>query len=101
MRITIIALDKWVSVDGEGYSGLDLSFLPQDIHAVQWYGIEGDVEYRDERGRATKNEEITDFSPFQNALEVWRAAKELYEQSLAQQIIEAQNEADLNANTQS
>jgi hypothetical protein len=94
MRITIIALDKWVSVDGEGYSGLDLSFLPQDIHAVQWYGIEGDVEYRDARGAIVKNETIVDFSPFSFAIEAWSAAKIAHTKALEDAALKLQNEAD-------
>lgn len=76
MRVTIIPEDGFVSVDGEGYSDLDLSFMAPDVHAVQWYDTEGEVEYQDARGRATHNEEITDLTLYQPALDAWQAAKD-------------------------
>ena len=75
MRVTIIPADKFVSVDGEGYHGLDLSFMDADIHALQWYETEGDIERADSRGRITANEEITDLTPYQPALDAWAVAK--------------------------
>lgn len=76
MRVTIIPADSFVSVDGEGYSNLDLSFMNADIHALQWYDTEGEIERQDNRGRIVANEEITDLSPYQPALDAWQAAKE-------------------------
>lgn len=76
MRVTIIPEDGSVSVDGEGYGGLDLSFMAPDVHAVQWYDADGEVEYKDARGRAAHNEEITDLTPYQPALDAWQAAKD-------------------------
>jgi hypothetical protein len=75
MRLTIITVDGFVSVNGEGYHGIDLSFMPADIHAVQWYATEGEVEYRGPRGRAIRNELITDITAFEPALAAWREAK--------------------------
>jgi hypothetical protein len=75
MRVTIIPADGFVSVDGEGYHALDLSVMPSDVHAIQWYGTDGEVEYQDNRGRATHNEIITDLTLCQPALDVWSAAK--------------------------
>lgn len=77
MRVTIIPEDGLVSVDKEGYSGLDLSFMASDVHAVQWYGTEGEVEYQDARGRAVRNEKITDLKPFQPALDAWQVSKNM------------------------
>ena len=68
MRVTIIPDDGFVSVDGEGFLDIDLSSMPANIHAVQWYHTEGEVEYRDDRGRATHNEAITDLTPYQPVL---------------------------------
>lgn len=79
MRVTIIPVDGFVSVDGEGYSSLDLSFMDADIHALQWYGDEGEVERKDARGRISANEEITDFTPYQSAIDAWQIAKEAEE----------------------
>ena len=78
MRVTVIPEDGFVSVDGEGYSGLDLSFIPQEVHALQWYTDEGEIEYQDARGRATHNEAITALSQFEywgQCYAAWQAAK--------------------------
>jgi hypothetical protein len=74
MRVTIIPSDEFVMVDGVGYTGLDLSFIPTGIHAIQWYGSEGEVEYADERGRAVKNEPITDLQAYSGAVAAWEVA---------------------------
>ena len=75
MRVTIIPSDGFVSVNGEGFSGLDLSFMAADIHAVQWYETEGEIERKDGRGRMVANEPITSIEQFQQVLGVWQAAK--------------------------
>jgi hypothetical protein len=77
MRVTIIPEDGFVSIDGKGHSDLDLSFLPASVHAVQWYGEDGEVEHVDERGRAVQNEEITDLTPYQGAIDAWQQAENL------------------------
>ena len=76
MRVTIIPADGFVSVDNEGYSELDLSFIDADIHALQWYETEGEIERKDNRGRIVSNEEITDLTPYQPALDAWQVAKD-------------------------
>ena len=75
MRVTIIPVDGFVSVDGEGYSGLDLSFMASDIHALQWYETEGELESEDARGRVIENRPIDSLEPYQPALDAWQAAK--------------------------
>jgi hypothetical protein len=34
-----------VHVDGRGHDELDLSSVPAEVHAVQWDGSEGEIEY--------------------------------------------------------
>ena len=46
MRLTIIPADGAVYKDALSYSGLDLSFVPADIHALQWYDTYGEVEFK-------------------------------------------------------
>jgi hypothetical protein len=77
MRVTIIPEDGFVSIDGTGYLGLDLSFMPADVHAVQWYGDGGDVERTDFRGRIIANEPISSLGPYQKAIDAWHAAREV------------------------
>lgn len=71
MRVTIIPADKVVIVDGEARSPLEFE-LDQTIHAVQWYGAEGEVEFiSDFGGGKPSNQKITDLSAFQSALDAW------------------------------
>lgn len=45
MKLTIIRDMGLVHVDGRGYDELDVSVVPEDVHAFQWDGSEGDIEY--------------------------------------------------------
>ena len=79
MKLTIVADDSAVGVDGEFFSELALPQLDPTIHAVQWYGEYGEVEYKTvfANGTLTKpsNQTITDVSPFQFAVDAWNDAK--------------------------
>jgi hypothetical protein len=46
MRLTIIPVDGAVYVNGVSYTGLDLSFVPADVHALQWYDTYGELEFK-------------------------------------------------------
>lgn len=77
MRATIIPADGFVSVDGEGYSGLNLSFIDASVHAVQWYGASGEVEIKNVMtGKMIENREITSLDEFQQAIAVWQVQKD-------------------------
>lgn len=79
MKLTIVADDKRVGVNNEFIDPIELTQLDQTIHAVQWYGEYGEVEYktRIENGKLVKPENllITDMSPFQFAVDAWTNAK--------------------------
>ena len=82
MRLTIIPIDGSISIDGEGFGGLDLSFMDASVHAVQWYGTHGEIEVKDPvTGRMVANEVITSIDAFQPAIDVWQAAKTAEEQA--------------------
>ena len=73
MRVTIIPDDGFVSIDGVGYDGLDLSSIDSSIHAVQWYGEEGEVEMRNPVTRKlVENRGIASLDEFQTALDAWQ-----------------------------
>lgn len=57
MRIIIIPDDTLVAVDGDFVNGVDMSSMPEEIHAVQWYDDKGEIEFKDGR----PNEVFTDF----------------------------------------
>jgi hypothetical protein len=61
MRVTIIADDAAVYVDGVARWPIDLTGLSSDIHAVQWYDTYGVVEFRSGQPNAM----ISDLAPYQ------------------------------------
>ncbi len=88
MRATIVVEDDIVVIDGKART-VDCSPLIKDgTHAVQWYDVFGEVEFRNEFDAEAKvmtrkpNETITDFSPYESYVEQWRienAKQELIE----------------------
>lgn len=77
MRVIIIPEDSFMYVDGVGKNNVNLSFVPKDIHALQWYGSIGEIEYQDQFGRATVNQTINSLDQFpyyQQCYEAWLAA---------------------------
>lgn len=79
MRLTIVSDDNAVGIDGEFFSGLNLSALDKTIHAVQWYGEYGEIEYKTklENNILLKpaNVLIKDIISFQFAIDVWNLSK--------------------------
>lgn len=64
MRITIIPADKYISIDNEAFTQMkhqDLSWIPSNVHALQWYDTWGEVEYND----GTLNERIEELGIFE------------------------------------
>lgn len=82
MKLTIIRSDGAVYKDGVSYSGLDLSSVPTDVHALQWYGTEGEVEFN---GRPKpQNEPITVLPDWANVcLTKWDEVKAAEEAAIA------------------
>ena len=84
MRVTIIPIDKFCAVDGVGFVGVDMTSIPIDVHAVQWFGSWGEQEILDlKTGRINRNEKIQNLDAFQNVLNSYwkiRAAHEFAEQ---------------------
>lgn len=76
MRITIVKADNLVVVDGSAIHGIDLSHLPPDFHALQWYDTYGDVEYVDPNTSQHSNVHITDILPFQSCVDAWNVKKQ-------------------------
>ena len=66
IRLTIIPDDCYCAVDGIGYSGIDMTSLAAEIHAMQWYGERGEEEIKDlSTGRIVHNKEITSLNDYQ------------------------------------
>ena len=66
MRITIIPSDKTIGIDGDFLLSIqqDMSWVPENIHAVQWYDTWGEVEYTDD----SPNERIEDIGLYEQAI---------------------------------
>jgi len=83
MKLTIIRSDGAVYKDGVSYSGLDLSSVPTDVHALQWYGTEGEVEFN---GKPKPQNEIISELPAWaiTASTKWDEAKVAQETAIAE-----------------
>ena len=69
--LTIIKDDGFVSVDGVGIDSIDCSSLASNIHAIQFDGTNGEVEYND----GTANLAITAISDYSTITDLWTSAK--------------------------
>lgn len=80
-----------VGKDGDFYDHLDASQLPSDVHAVQWNGTSGEVEKKDPvTGKMVSNEQISDISAFQFAVDAWQTAYDAEQAEIALAIAEAE-----------
>jgi hypothetical protein len=79
MRLSIVADDACICVDGACYRGCDMPLLDPEIHAVQWYGTYGEIEYKvvagDETAARRANLRITSIDNFQWAVTVFNDVK--------------------------
>ena len=66
MRIAIIPSDKSIGIDGEFLLKIeqDFSWIPENVHAVQWYDTWGEVEYAD----GSPNERIEELGLYEQAI---------------------------------
>lgn len=77
-RITIIPSDTFCSIDGVGYNGVDMASLQPDIHAVQWFDVEGWVEFNETIEGKPDNQAITNMDQFQLVLDSWTAINDAH-----------------------
>lgn len=66
MRLTVVPADKAIGVDGYFFVDIDddWSWIPQDVHAFQWYDTWGEIEYTDTR----PNDRVESLGIFENAV---------------------------------
>ena len=69
MNVCVISDDRMIQVDGEVLN-FDFS-IDLNIHAIQWDGSAGHVEFKDN----TPNEDIADFSEYQGLVDAHSAEK--------------------------
>ena len=65
--LTIIKDDAFVAVDGYGIAPINCSSLASNIHAIQFDGTNGEVEYND----GTANLAITAISDYSTITDLW------------------------------
>ena len=83
MNVCVVKEDNMVSVDGEG---LNFDFdLANNIWAIQWNGVKGEVEFND----GTPNEELTDFSDYQYLVDAFNTEKQRLADEQAQAVADA------------
>ena len=70
MRVSVVIPDGMVIVDGVGRQ-VSMAGLESVLHAIQWDGAEGELEYGKPRNQ---NVAITDFTPYQFLIARWNAA---------------------------
>jgi hypothetical protein len=84
-RLTILPADGAVYQGAVSYIGLDLSScgIPDEMHALQWDGSAGYIEFNDTR----ENEEITALPEWANAcVAKWNEAKAVIDAAEAARI---------------
>ena len=86
MKLTIIREDGAVYKDGISYSGLDLSAVPTNVHALQFNDASnaGWIEFtQDDFGDKAANEKITSIPAWATtALTKWNEAKAAQEAAI-------------------
>lgn len=87
MKLTLVkGSDNCLYIDGVGYV-IDTSSVPEDIHAIQWDGESGWIEYVPDAVTGIKppNETIATLEEFENhkgLLEFWKIEHEKYTEYL-------------------
>ena len=71
MRMVIIPSDTFCAINNVGYTGVDMSSVPPSIHAVQWFGVEGWIEYKNTPEGKPENQTITSIEMFQGVIDSW------------------------------
>lgn len=92
MKITIIVDDKTVYIDSVSYANLDLSSIPTNVHAMQFNGNAGWIEFKDNNdGTKPHNEPISSLPVWATtAISKWQEAKDLVEsKKIAQEAFKA------------
>jgi hypothetical protein len=66
MKLTILPSDKSIGIDGAFLIKIqqDLSWIPSNIHAVQWWDDHGEIEYNDGK----PNERIEELGIYQQSI---------------------------------
>ncbi|WAW10008.1 hypothetical protein NB640_12435 [Oxalobacter vibrioformis] len=76
-QITIVPENGLVMIDGRGFEGLDMTSLASNIHAVQWYGNSGEIEYKiNAQGVKPANTSFYSLDAYARIIALWEAEKD-------------------------
>jgi hypothetical protein len=71
MQVSVVVDDNMIYVNGFA-ERCDLSNMPDYIHALQWYGAWGEIEFRgDDDGNRLPNKRVSDFNEFKKYISAW------------------------------
>lgn len=92
MRITVIPQDKFIAIDEESLFNVreDMTWIPSNIHAIQWYETWGEIEYMDGK----ENEKIQDLGVYKKILTIFENEKLRIENERLEEIERIENETD-------
>ena len=89
MRVTIIPIDTFCAVDGIGFGGVDMTSVPTDVHAMQWFGTWGEQEILDlKTGRIDRNEKIDNLDAYQAVLNSYWSIRNRHDAAVKEAINE-------------
>ena len=102
MKLTIVPADKMVYIDNEAINNIDLSYVPANVHALQWKTNIGWIEYvENDDGTKPGNQVVTELPDWANrAVAAWETKKAEAQAALAARIAEAQNRQPTTTGTQ-
>jgi hypothetical protein len=69
MRVTIIPDDSFVSIDGQNFTVDAQDLIAAGIHAVQFYGDYGEVEYKEDTIPASETSDVKLFKPMNRVIQ--------------------------------
>jgi len=80
-RMVYINDDKSLQIDGETLFDIEIDWMPENIHAVQWYGDEvgGEIEYRPEGnifGQKPLNQRISELGDWEQLVTIFYEEKQ-------------------------
>jgi len=98
-KLTIVPEDGMISIDGLGYSEQSMTGVPKNIHALQWYGKGGEIEYKaDDYGDSKPNIRIDDLPKWiEKSISVWETANKKAIEAAEAEAAEAEEAARLQA----
>ena len=74
-RMIVVPVDKACTINGQLKVDIDMSSLPSNLHAMQWYDTWGEEEYDNGPGQPKPpNVRIENLDDYQTVIQEWEAA---------------------------